>query len=267
MLSRTETVVKTGGFVNLVLVASLSAIYTVFRAIPTFPMFGAPGTFRAGDFVAPLYGIILGPILGPFAVGMGTVMGFLVVAPPVFLGLDFLPGAVSAGIVGLATRQRRKLAVSLNLSVLLVFLLLPFAPTIVTVGNQGVPFVWLHLVGLVALASPLARLSRKIVALNWEATGDSKLRKYGALFPSIAVLAFIGTLAQHLAGGIITQGAIGLYFDTVPGRFSTWNAFWEFIFWIYPIERTIIAIGAALIATPTVIALASSRLVHHLPRM
>src|SRR5262245_55839941 len=133
---------------RLVLVASLSALYVVFRLIPTFPMFGVPGaSFRAGDFVAPLYGIILGPFLGPLAVILGTVIGFVWV-PPVFLGFDFLPGASSAAIVGLVVRGKRIQSIVLNVVVMLVFAILPFTSLLIPVGNTLVPYVWLHLIGI-----------------------------------------------------------------------------------------------------------------------
>lgn len=266
--------------VDLVLVASLSALYAVFRAIPTFPMFAIPGaSFRAGDIVAPLYGIILGPLVGPLAVAFGTIIGFFVGAPPVFLGLDFLPATMCATVVGLATRRRRREAILLNIGLILAFLSLPFAPLFIQVGpyqagpNQigpfQIPYVWLHLGGLAVLASPVA--SRAIHALSddWTAQIESSSRNYRGQFLAILVLAFIGTLAQHVTGGIITQAVVGLNFNLVPGagRFETWQAFWTFVFWIYPGERTIIALAATAIAAPVVIVLKFSRLTQHLPRM
>lgn len=256
--------------VDLVLVASLSALYAVFRAVPTFPMFAIPGaSFRAGDIVAPLYGIILGPLVGPLAVAFGTIIGFFVGAPPVFLGLDFLPATMCATVVGLATRGRRREAILLNIGLILAFLSLPFAPTLIQVGSYQVPYVWLHLLGLVVLASPIASRAVHALSNDWTAQIESSSRNYRVQFLAILVLALIGTLAQHVTGGIITQAVVGLNFNLVPGagRFETWQAFWTFVFWIYPGERTIIALAATAIAAPVVIVLKFSRLTQHLPRM
>lgn len=259
--------------VNMVLTASLSALYVVFRVIPTFPMFAVPGaTFRAGDFVAPLYGIVLGPLIGPLAIALGTFVGFSVGAPPVFLGLDFLPAAVCAAMVGLTTRNRRREALVLNGALIVIFLLLPFSPSLISVGDYRVPYVWLHLVGLALLASPLAASAALNISRNWSfQEGESRFRRillgYENPFLSVLVLALAGTLAQHMTGGIITQTVIGLNFHLTPRGYATWQDFWTFIFWLYPPERAIITVVATLIAAPAVIALKFSRLSQRLPRM
>lgn len=258
---------------NLVLTASLSALYVVFRAIPTFPMFAVPGaSFRAGDLVAPLYGIVLGPLIGPLAIALGTTVGFFLGAPPVFLGLDFLPAAMCAAVLGLTTRKRRREAVVLNGVVIVVFLILPFSPSLISVGDYRVPYVWLHLVGVALLASPLAAGAAFNISRNWSfQEGESRFRRillgYKNPVLSVLVLVLAGTLAQHVTGGIITQVVIGMNFNQTPRGYATWQDFWTFIFWLYPTERAIITIGATLIATPALIALKFSRLSQRLPRM
>jgi hypothetical protein len=257
---------------ELSLVASLSALYIAFRIIPTFPMIGIPGTFRAGDFFAPLYGIILGPVLGPLAVTIGTVIGFFTGAPPQFLGLDFLPGACSAAMLGLVTRGKRIQSAVLNLIVIFVFVFLPFTLFLIPVGNAMVPYIWLHLVGLALVVSPLSKAASLEITRNWRGglekwPGTTGKWSYGFWrhFRAFFVLAFSGTLAQHLTGGILSQLVIGLYFNSLPRHFSTWQDFWTTIFWVYPFERTVIAIVAALIGSASIIALKISRLSERLP--
>ena len=257
---------------KLILVASFSALYVGFRLIPTFPMFGIPGAyFRAGDFLAPLFGIILGPFLGPLAVTIGTVIGFSG-APPIFLGLDFLPGASSAAIVGLVTRRKRVQSTVLNITILLVFVLLPFTSLLIPVGSILVPYVWLHLVGLFLLASPVTKWASREINSNWSGTnvkmpslGRLQSNYYWRHFWAFFALAFPATLAQHLAGGILTQLVVGINFNSVPGHYHTWLAFWTFLFWIYPVERTIISVAAALIGSAAVLALKVSGLAGRLP--
>jgi hypothetical protein len=249
----------------------MSALYTVFRVIPTFPMFGIPGaSFRAGDFFAPLYGIVLGPVLGPLSVVLGTVIGFSLGAPPVFLFLDFLPAATCAAVVGLVTRRRRKTSTILNVATLAFFLLLPFTAIFIRVGNYLVPYIWLHLVGLALLVSPLSLWAAGLVGRGWTEHPTGKTRYIEKQFLGVLVLAFIGTLVQHLMGGVLTQLVVGLNFHSIPGKrgqFQTWQDFWTFIFWIYPIERSVIALVAAALAAPTLVALKVSGLSHRLPKM
>jgi hypothetical protein len=257
---------------ELSLVASLSAVYVAFRIIPTFPTIGIPGTFRAGDFVAPLYGVILGPILGPVAVTTGTIIGFFTGAPPQFLGLDFLPGACSAALVGLVTHGKRVQSIMLNFVVLMIFVLLPFTLFFIPVGNVLVPYTWLHLVGLALLVSPFSRKAALDITRNWRGSveklhdsGEKLSYDFWQHFRAFFVFAFAGTLAQHLTGGILTQLVVGLYFNTLPGHYLTWEGFWTTIFWIYPIERTVIALASALIGSASILALKVSRLSERLP--
>ncbi len=256
--------------VRLALTATLAAVYLVFRAVPTFPNILFPGTFlRAGDIVAPLYGIILGPLLGPVAIIIGTGAGYFTVAPPVFLGLDFLPASVCAATVGLMIRRGRLSATVLYTLILTSFVLLPF--TALTIQFQGteVPYNWLHLVGLALLVSPAgtyaARTISRIRSPRTSQPGQTKIPQSGPLVASIAIVAFVGTLAQHLMGGILTEVVVGLNFHATPIRFASWKAFWTFVFYVYPIERSIITILAAILAAPVLVALRNSRVIHRLP--
>jgi len=253
---------------KLVLVASMSALYFVFRLIPTFPNLGVPGaTFKAGDMVAPLYGIILGPIFGSLAVIVGTLLGFLG-APPIFLGFDFLPAAACTAIVGLAVQGRRLLGAILYLALILLFLALPYTSIFIVVGGYQVPFVWLHLLGLALYVSPLTSRAVRLVTRDWTQYAGRVQGYFGRQFSAVLVLALSGTLAQHAMGGILTQFVTGLHFNSIPGphgRYVSWQAFWTIVFWAYPFERTIIALIAASLGASALVALKASRLAQRLP--
>ncbi len=251
------------------LTATFSALYILFRAIPTFPNVAIPGTaFRAGDIVAPLYGILLGPFFGPMAIAIGTIGGYFTIAPPVFLGFDFLPASICAMVVGLIIRGNRLAVTTLYTGLLLAFVLLPFTAVFIRIGETAIPYNWLHIVGLALLVSPLAGYAIRTIS----STKDVRERREnegglpfgGKQFLSILLVAFIGTLAQHLMGGILTEAVIGLNFHGVPGRFASWSAFWTFVFFVYPFERSVIAILAALLATPVILALEASKLTNRL---
>ncbi len=231
-------------------------------------MLGIPGaTFRAGDFLAPLYGIVLGPLLGPLAIAIGTIVGFSTGAPPVFLGLDFLPSASCAAIVGLVTRRRQVESSILNSVLILVFLLLPFTSIFISVGNYLVPYVWLHLVGLALLVSPIGRRAAEEVTAGWRGFRENAPSYFLGHFWAYLVLAFAGTMAQHMMGGILTQLVVGINFHQIPGKYHSWQDFWTFIFWVYPVERSIIALVAALLGSASILALKASGLTHRLPSL
>src|SRR5207245_1729833 len=100
--------------------------------------------------------------------------------------------------------------------------------------SPPVPYLWLHLVALGVLVSPLTRNLR-----------DSFV--YGArkdLAKAVFVVAFIGTMIEHVAGGILFASIVG------AGALG----FWPAIFLVYPFERAIIALGAVLVCTPLLIA-------------
>src|SRR5438477_6453015 len=85
---------------QLMLVSLFTAIYAVFRYFPTFPMIGLSGTsFRAGDFVAPVIAILLGPWLAVPCIFFGTVINYAFAAP-VLAGLDFLTDNVGVIVLG-----------------------------------------------------------------------------------------------------------------------------------------------------------------------
>ncbi len=85
----------------------------------------------------------------------------------------------------------------------------------------------MHLAALVVLVSPLTKnLSTKLTSHH-----------YASLVRPVAVLVFTGTMIEHLTGGLL--------FATVVGKGAL--KFWPVIFLAYPIERTILVIGATLI--------------------
>jgi hypothetical protein len=100
--------------------------------------------------------------------------------------------------------------------------------------SPPVPYLWLHLVALALLVSPLTRN-----------LGDSF--RFGArkeVAKAVLVVAFIGTMIEHVTGGIL--------FASVVGRGAL--TFWPFIFLVYPFERAVIVLGAVVVCTPLLVA-------------
>src|SRR6058998_691397 len=218
------------GLRKLTLTASLAAIYTVFRAIPISSLIGISGSITAAGMIAPIIGILLEPAYGIVAVFTGTMVGSLFPWNPLrFAGLDFLPGALNVTLVSLAVRGRRKEATIIFLITMVLFIINPY--TSIFVGSAllspPIPYLWMHLVALIVLVSPLTK----------DLTTRLTSHHYASLIRPVIVLAFTGTMIEHLTGGIL--------YATVFGKAAL--NFWPVIFLVYPIERTILVIGATLI--------------------
>ena len=215
---------------KLTLTATLAAVYVVFRAIPIDKLIGINGTITAAGMIAPIIGILLEPAYGIVAVFTGTMVASLFPWNPIkFAGLDFLPGALNVTLVSLAVRGRRTEATLMFLVTIALFIINPYTSIFVGSGllSPPIPYLWMHLAAMIVLVSPLTKnLATSITSHH-----------YSSLIRPVAVLAFTGTMLEHLTGGIL--------FATVVGKGAL--KFWSVIFVVYPIERTILVIGATLI--------------------
>lgn len=237
---------------QIALTAVFAAIYAVFRMIPTVPMIGVAGaSFSLADILAPLFGIILGPYVGGASVLIGTFVAMPVKAP-IFLGLDFLPGFVNAVALGFLVRRKWLPVIGLNIVLFLAFVLNPLTLILVpiTLGNISFvfPFMWLHIAALIVLISPLS-----LKATQWVDSVKPKIAVAG-----FAILAFIGTMIQHLIGNILYENI----FVTVT-NFMTPEALtlrWQVVFFLYPWERLVLIVLAVLIGVPLIRALKKTSL-------
>lgn len=213
-----------------------SALYAALRPVPLGPMIGLSQSFSISDFLVPLYGIILGPYVGGLSIILGTFIGMTVKAP-VFYGLDFLTAFVNCVAIGFLMKRKWTPVVILNVFLLLAFVLNPLT----TLFIGPVPFVWLHIVALCVLISPLGRK-----AGQWVETLEPKLLTAG-----VAILAFVGTMMQHLTGNILTEVMLGQIVPSIsPETFST--IIWPSAFLAYPVERTLLVILSVVIGVPLI---------------
>lgn len=220
---------------KLTLTASLAAVYTVFRAIPISKLIGISGNITAAGMVAPVIGILLEPAYGTVSVFIGTMLASLVPGNPLkFDGLDFLPGALNVTLVSLAARGRKVEATMMFLLTLGLFVINPYTSLFVGSGldSPPIPFLWMHLVALLVLISPLTSNLRTKLTIN----------NYRTVLISVFALAFAGTMIEHLTGGLL--------FTLVVGKGALVS--WPVIFLAYPVERTVLLVGATLICTPLV---------------
>jgi hypothetical protein len=199
-------------------------------------MIGLSANFSISDFLAPLYGIILGPYLGGLSVIIGTFLGMTIKAP-YFFGLDFLPAFVNCVAIGFLMKRKWAPVVVLNIFLLSAFILNPLT----TLFIGPVPFFWLHIVALLVLISPLG-----LRAGRWVETLKPKFLTAG-----VAILAFVGTMMQHLTGNILTEVVHGqIVGDILPETFSTF--IWPSAFLLYPWERLTLVILSVVIGVPLI---------------
>ncbi len=193
-------------------------------------MVGISGRFTAGDFLVTAIAIIGGPWSGTLSVLIGTVLAYAV-KPPIFFGLDFLPAVTNVLIAALILSNRRRIALAIYIAVLVAFLASPYS---LPFGYGYVPYSWLHILALIVLLSPLVA---KIP--SWITSNRSRQ------LVAIALLAFVGTMAQHLTGGLLYELTAGLVAGISP---SSFKQFWRIIFWVYPAERLLIVALSTVIA-------------------
>ncbi len=215
-----------------------SALYTALRIIPTIPMIGTGATFHLSDILAPLYGILLGPYIGGISIIIGTFAAMGLGTPVLFLGLDFLPAFVVAVSLGFLMRRKWLPVVVLNALLLIGYAINPLTSNFINTPIGTIPYLWLHLVAFALLLSPLGRK-----AGTW--IGNAKSFKVTAGF---AILAFIGTMMQHLTGGILYEVVPGQITHTI--EVSAYPGIWNVVFYLYPWERLALVVGAVLVGVP-----------------
>ena len=215
---------------QITLAAVFAIVYFILRVVPTFSMIGISAQFTAGDFLLTSIALIAGLWSGTVSVFIGTIIAYPV-RPPTFLGLDFLPGLVNVFIAGLLLAGKRGIAQVSYIVILVAFLVSPFS---LLYGYDHIPYVWLHVIALAVLLSPAA--SR---IPSWSKRGG-----YLGIV-AIGILAFVGTMAQHLVGGLLFELVVGFVGGLTPTKFAD---IWRVIFFLYPEERLIIVAISTILA-------------------
>lgn len=221
--------------IKVAVAAVFAALYFVLRSLPNpipflFQMIGISGRFTAGDFLLTTVALVAGLWGGILSVFVGTVLAYPVNGP-LFLGLDFLPGVINVLITGLILGNHPRIARAAYISVLFPFLASPYS---LLFGVGYVPYVWLHIVGLTVLLSPL---TAKVPDWIW--------RKGARQVVAVTLLAFVGTMVQHLTGGLLYELTVGLVQGNSP---SVLKGNWQLIFWLYPAERLLLTAISSIVS-------------------
>jgi hypothetical protein len=223
---------------ELALTSSLGALYTLFRVTPISKFIGLQGSLTANGMITPVIAVLVGPLYGIVAVFIGTIIASF--APWVgvrfpFPGVDAIPGILNALIIGLAVRGKRYFAALVLLGAIGAFTLTPSTRVFVGVnyGSPPLPYFWMHLVAFFVLVSPL---SKDIPARL--RSGD-----YSKMALAIGVLAFAGTMIEHIEGGML----FALFYPSTAAYCSNIYCSWRLFYLVYPVERVITVLGAVLV--------------------
>jgi hypothetical protein len=236
----------------ITLTASMTALYVIPRTLILDRLIGAPGNLTFSGIITPVLGVFLAPSYGILAVFLGTMIAAFIPGSAgtlKFGGLDFLGGALNVALISFLVRGRRTEATFMYVATMGLFVINP--NTEIFVGGKfpdlpipfswlsllpspPIPFLWLHLVALAVLVSPLTRNLRDSFSFGARRN----------LAQAVFVVAFIGAMLEHVAGGILYASLFGKVAQTA----------WPFIFLLYPFERAVLVLGAVMVCTPLLLA-------------
>jgi len=208
---------------DVALIICFTALYVVLSFLSISPIIGLPGkTITAAAIIAPIMGIILGPYVGFLSTFSGGIIGFFFGS---FSQPSFVSGIVASLCAGLLFVGKRSLCAITYLSLLLTFGFFPlFGPVWLYPYS-----LWFQVAGFLLLVSPLQSLAIK----NLNSGNDTKV------LYAFFIISLTSTLAGQIAGSTV--------FTILVSSVNTLKASWEFITFLYPVERTIIAVSAAFI--------------------
>lgn len=220
---------------NMALVCCFAPVYAVLSYWYLFPIIGAAGKFITMAVVtAPLIGIALGPWLSVAAVVFGGIIGSFIAQTGPFGAVSFVPGAAAALCSGLLYNGKRWVSALLYLALLLAFAFYP------VVGPAWLHphFVWLQLAGLALLVSPLQSKAAEFV---------QKRANLLEVSLGVGLVSFTATLFSHVVGSMMFEI---LYWPIVFSEQDFWRSLWQTLTFVYPVERLIITLIAAIIGGP-----------------
>jgi len=224
---------------RLALAAILATLYAVLRLIPVTSLVGINSTLTMAETFSPLVGMILGPFVGALSVFVGSFLVVVLGRPLVFDGLDFLPGVLAAMTAGLALRGKTYWVVALSAALILIYDVDPLSSPVIFVGGVPVPFLWMHI----------------LAAVTYFAA--ARIGGIGSRLHIVATV-FVSTMNAHVAGSIMFENVLVRVNHALSP--SALAGTWNFVFYLYPIERVFFTVVGAIIALAVLRAVPKERL-------
>lgn len=209
--------------IKIVLISIFAAVNALSSVIPISPVIGVTGAFfRLSWVLAPVTGLLLGPIVGGLSCIIAGLMEAMLGLKELTLGpFSFALTAISAFQTGL-TVSRRWLASAMVLSLLImIWIALP-------TGRESFVILIFHLTGLLFIL-----FFRDLIG-KYLKSGDLRRAAIG-----VAIASYCGNITRHLFGNIIYASLLGL-----PS--SIFVVAMPFTL----VEQLLFTLGATLIGTP-----------------
>jgi hypothetical protein len=214
--------------------AIFAVVYAILGLIPVSPYIGVRSFLTFREILAPLAGMIFGPLVGGFSMMLGNFVDFALGKPVVFDFLDFVPDLASAVMAELAFSGRKGLALVLPLALVLWYSLDPLSVVLISVGGIPVPFYWMHLLSVATFG----------VAFLLERKG--MVGKLGPIY--VGAVAFASTMTGHIAGSVLFENITVRVNATLTAQAIAGQ--WHLIFFAYPPERVLFTVLGTLVAVP-----------------
>jgi len=212
------------------LITCFTALYVVLGFLPISPIIGLPGkAITVAAIMAPIIGVLLGPYIGTLSTFLGGLIGFFFgyFSPP-----SLVSGVFAALCAGMLSVGKRSACAFTYFALIFLFGFYPF------VGPVWLypPLMWFQIAGFFILVSPLqSRASKNLNSWN-------KSKSLFAFF----VTSLTSTLAGQISGSLAFEL---LSWPVFVANLDAWKTNWQVITFLYPVERIIIALSAALIGT------------------
>lgn len=204
---------------QVALVICLSCLYVISCFLPIFQIVGSQRFITLAAMLAPTVGVLFGPFVGALSTLIGGTIGLLtgVLSPP-----SLVSGFVAAFFAGSLRQKKRILCIFLYLVLLFVFGFYP------PVGPAWLfpPLMWFQIIGFLILV------------------GHARYKDNPNHVIGFLIISLVSTLAGQIAGSIIYEVT---YWPILLPDLNVWKINWQAITFIYPIERTIIAVGSTFI--------------------
>lgn len=220
-----------------------AALYAVLGLIPVSAYVGISSFLSFREILAPLAGMLFGPVMGGYSMVLGGFIDFAMGKPVAFDFLDFVPDLAAAVTAGFCFTGRRKAALVLPLALMGIYTVDPLSSPLISVGGVGVPFLWMHAASVLVLAP----------ALYLE--GRGRLSRLGPLF--VASTVFASTMCAHVAGSVLYENILVRVNQSVSP--AALKAAWQAIFYLYPAERILFTVLGTAVSLPVLRALANIR--------
>lgn len=226
MLSKRELTAK-----EIALTACFTALYVVFTFLPLSQVLGLFGKYiTVATIIIPAIGVVLGTYIGVLSTFLGGIAALFF--SPYFSPPSLVAGVITALCAGLSHGGKRLLCVLIYAALLLVF---GFYPPVGPLWLYP-PLIWFQIFGLIILSSPLQSRATR----GFNSNSDSKS------FFAFLITSLTSTLAGQIAGSLAFEV---ISWPALISDVNFYRGYWQGLTFLYPIERTLIALAAASIGT------------------